>query len=168
MGTSHLGKGPCRRHLGNVPNVVKRYARQEAIEFARKHLDANEDIDPLDAALENVRVMQTLVRYQREKLGLSETVADEDVRITADITLMAQRAADIAIRAGVADRLVALAERQTEPIIMAAEEALAVVIALGVQIDNSQRTAFADALADGLIKHGDTIEGRAITAKATA
>jgi hypothetical protein len=48
-GTRHVGRGPCRKHLGNVPNVIRHYADAEAMEFAASLLGVTGQGDSLDA-----------------------------------------------------------------------------------------------------------------------
>jgi hypothetical protein len=61
-GTRHVGRGPCRKHLGNAPSVIRHHARAEAIEFVagqrgvavqgdsfKAAVRALQNADPLDA-----------------------------------------------------------------------------------------------------------------------
>jgi hypothetical protein len=44
-GTRHVGRGPCRKHLGNAPNVDRHHAHAELIEIVASELGAAGRLD---------------------------------------------------------------------------------------------------------------------------
>jgi hypothetical protein len=161
-GTPHPGRGPCRRHLGNVPNVCKRYCREEAIEYAREHLGSEIDDDPLEAMLQGVRIASGIVAYHRRKIDLLDVVTPADVEALEAANLNRQRIAEMAIRGGVAEKLVDITQRMAEQLALAAEEMLAALVKAGVSLTNEQRTIAAQAYAAAVRK----LEGQPIEAEA--
>lgn len=142
-GTPHPGIGPCKECTGSTPTVARRYAREEALTQARVWLDSEEDMDPLEAALINVRIASNVVRYQQAKMRTLEAPTREDERALEDALQMCQRVTDIALRAGIAERLVNIAERAGDQLAFIFETALAAAIKAGAEINDIQRTAFA-------------------------
>jgi hypothetical protein len=149
-GTDHAGHGPCKLHAGSTPTVRRRYAQEEAIEHARVALDEIPEIDPLDAALVNVRIAHAVVAFHRAKIASLETVGSEDIGALEAAVVMSQRVVDMALRAGVAERLVDAAERVGEQIALVCEEGLAALTSAGVQLSNTHRVVYAEAIAAGL------------------
>lgn len=147
-GTPHSGSGPCKECAGSTPNVIKRYARLEAIGMARQFLDSDVEIEPLEAALLNVKIAASLVRYQQAKIrGLrDDQITREDERALEEAVMLSQRVTDMALRAGIAERLVNIAERAGEQIALIGEAGLRALVAAGVVLDEAQRVAFARAV----------------------
>lgn len=146
-GTDHPGKGPCKHHGGSTPAVVTRYARIEAVEQARKWLDNDDlEIEPTDAALFNVKVAHTMVRFQRAKIQALEAVAPEDVAELDRALRTAQHVTDVALKANIAERLVNIAERAGETLALICEEGIAALVKAGLKISPAQRTAYAQAI----------------------
>jgi hypothetical protein len=156
-GTPTPGRGPCRLHGGMLPGVRKVCEAQEADAFAREVLQLDVPIDPLQAKLLAVRLAAGLKDYWTRrwaKDGPTDTVVAGYERALDKLDRFSKTALD----AGVAEKLVALAEREADPIVLAAEEALAVLKGLTA----TERTAFAVALKAGLERHFEPIEGTAL------
>jgi len=151
-GTMHPGRGRCRLHGGSTPTHVKRYAREEAYAFARDALLADHDVDPLDVALANVRFGYGLVAFHRLKIEALDTVTAADVEELDRALLTSQRLTDVALRAGVAERLVKVAERYGEQIAAVCEAGLAALVQAGVQLTAQQRTAYASGVQSALMR----------------
>lgn len=146
-GTEQPGKGPCKLHGGRLPNVVTRYARIGAIEQARVYLDDPDlDIEPTDAALFNVKVAHTMVRFQRAKVAALEVIDPDDVAELDRAIRTAQHVTDVALKANIAERLVNIAERAGETLALICEEGIAALIAAGLKISPEQRVVYAKAI----------------------
>lgn len=147
-GTTHPGRGPCKLHGGATRNHVKRYARLDAVEQARKFLDDPElDIDPLEAALVNVRIGASLVRFQQAKMRALEQITPDDEADLREALKTSQAMNKQAIDAGIAERLINVVERAGEQIALVCEAGLAALVAAGVVLSAEQRTAYAKAIA---------------------
>jgi len=156
-GTCHKGRGPCRLHGGQLPNVIRHHAREQAIDFAREHLGSEIDDDPLEAMLQGVRIASGIVAFHSRKIELLDVVTPEDVRALEDANLNRQRVAEMAVRSGVAERLVHVTERMAEQLSLVFEEALGVV-----PLDAKTRQKVVDAFAAGVTRlEGQPIEGEA-------
>lgn len=155
-GTPHPGRGPCKECTGSTRNQVTRYARQEAVEQARVWLDRDDlEIEPTDAALFNVRLAHTMVRFQRSKMAALEVVTPEDEAGLDRALRTASHVTDVALKANIAERLVNIAERAGEAIALICEDGLAALIAAGVVLSNAQRTAYANAVQASMARHED-------------
>jgi hypothetical protein len=155
--TPHEGRGPCKFHGGRLPNVVQHYAQEQAMDEAKKW-GVGADVDPLQAILETVRLSAGAHReFQRrvaEKAG-AEPNSPEVMAYMAAVKQTAQ-IAKMALDAGVAERLVNLAEREGEMLAALFEDVLA-----EVELTPAQRTALAAGLGRklALLEGGDVIEG---------
>lgn len=152
-GTAHIGRGPCRKHLGNVPNVRKRYARQEAIEQARELLGQEASSDPIEAMLQGVRLASSVVAYHRLKIASLDVITREDEEALEDaignLSIVAKRALD----GGVAIKLVQITERMAEQITLPFEEAMH-----ALKLSRKDRTLAVEVFTAGLAK----LEGAAM------
>jgi hypothetical protein len=132
-GTNHLGIGACKQHGGSTPNHELSAARAQAQGFMAAHLDLPE-VDPLQAMLYTVRRTSQIAMYCRLRVGAveqDEQVRDGQVHIWARLEVEAlrelNRFSKAAVDAGVAERLVRVAERDGERLAMAFSDALAVM-----------------------------------------
>jgi hypothetical protein len=143
-----------------MPNVQRRYARQEAIAFAREQLTIEHDVDPLEVALANVRFGYGLVAFHRLKLEALDEINAADVEELDRALLTSQRLTDVALRAGVAERLVKVAERAADQIVLVCEAGIAALIESGAALTQQQRTAYANAVRAALARlEADAVEG---------
>lgn len=140
-------KGPCWLHMGAMPTVARRYAREEAVERARAMLTTDVPDDPLEAMLASVHVASALVAYHRLKIDNLDVVSTEDVEALERANLNRKTIAEGVVRAGVAERTVQIAERMAEQITLAFEEALA-----GERLDRALRARLVERFAQGLVK----------------
>lgn len=162
FGTDHAGAGACVKHGGNMPGPRKAAARELAMLQAREY-GLEPDADPFSAIL-------TMVRRAKGAndlfLGRVAKLMAEDEPFRADhpdwqgyLVTMRQSAqiSDWAIKAGVAEREMRLAERLWDTITAAYEDALARVDWL----DDAQRRELAVAFGGSLevAEAGDVIEG---------
>lgn len=133
--TDHVGFGYCSRHGGSSPNGRKHGAKLAAVAAMR---DAGEvDTNPLDAMLYTVRrasQLAMLYRVQAEAVDLeggdSAGLYSLERATLADLNQWAARA----IGAGVAERMVRIAEGTGERLASALEDALE-----GVELSPDQR-----------------------------
>lgn len=155
-GTPHKGRGPCSKHTGSTPNVVKRYAREEAVAQARHFLDdENLEIEPTDAALFNVRVAHMIVRFQRAKIAALDVVTPDDLLELDRGLRTAQHVTDVALKADIAERVVNIAERAGETLALICEDGLAALIKAGLKITPAQRTLYAQAIESAAQRYED-------------
>jgi hypothetical protein len=56
-GTDHVGYGPCRKHLGNTPTVIRGAERQRVDDQARKALEGFTDFAPVHDPVERLRLL---------------------------------------------------------------------------------------------------------------
>jgi len=160
-GTDHVGAGPCARHGGHLPGPRKAAARELAMMRAREY-GLEPDSDPFSAIL-------TMVRRAKGAndlfLGRVAKMIAEDQEFSADhpdwqgyLITMRQSAqiSDWAIKAGVAEREMRLAERLWDTITAAYEDALARVDWL----DDAQRRELAVAFGGSLGEaEAEVVEG---------
>lgn len=163
-GTSHVGSGRCKLHGGCSPSGDRAGHREAALTFAVGALGAEVAIDPLQGMLQSVRLAYGLVEYWRAKLaeGNGDSPPGTLEGYSASL-IMLNRFTKAALDADVNGRLVALAERMADPIIAAAEEALAELTFL----TPAQRTEFAQRFELALAKREPeppVIEGRQLSA----
>jgi hypothetical protein len=124
MGTGHVGYGPCKKHGGRTQSVEKHWAAVMATDFAKEALALEEGIDPLQAKLLSVRLAAGLVGFWRKRwseVGPTREVLDGFGMAIDKLDRFSKTALD----ADVNERLVHLAEREADPIVLAFEEALA-------------------------------------------
>jgi hypothetical protein len=141
--TVHAGFGYCHRHGGNAPQYVKHAAKLAAV--ARMQQDGGEiDVNPLDALLYTVRRASWLAAYYRAQHEAQllagaepEPYAGLERAALADLNSWAAAA----VRAGVAERQVRIAERMGERLSAAFENALGAMVAAGLEITAEQRMA---------------------------
>lgn len=127
-GTSHPGYGACKLHGGSTPSGIKAAAAEQAREFAVGMLGHEADVDPLSSALQAVRLAAGATAYYRVQLATLGRDAPDALIESYERAIERQaRIAKTAVDAGVAERLVRIAERTAEQISLAAEEALAEV-----------------------------------------
>lgn len=147
-GTSHPGFGLCKLHGGNSPSGIKSAAREQARLFAVGMLGHEADVDPLSSVLQAVRLAAGATAYYRVQLASLGLEAPPALVEDYERSIERQaRIAKLAVDAGVAERLVRIAERTAEQIALAAEEALAEVGA-----DAELRRAFAAAFSRSLAR----------------
>jgi hypothetical protein len=146
-GTDHVGRGPCKLHGGRLPNVRKRYAREEAIEAARHLLGEEVSDDPIEAMLSGVRVASALVAYHRFKIDSLDKVTREDEQALEEANVNRQRVAKMALDGGVAIKLVQITERMAEQITLPFEEAMH-----ALKLTAKQRALAVDVFTAGLAK----------------
>jgi hypothetical protein len=117
------------------------------------------DVDPLQAILETVRLSAGAMREFRRRAAEKQGAEPDSVEVVAFMAATKQTAqiAKMALDAGVAERLVNLAEREGEMLAALFEDVLA-----EVELTPAQRTQLAERLGHhlALLEGGDTIEGR--------
>lgn len=110
------------------------------------------DLSPLDALLYTVRRGAQLVHYWQQKALNAETdeahtyATDQESRALGNLNQWSNNA----VKAGVAKAQVEIAARLADTLIAAAEDGLAALEALGVEIGREQRAAFAAAFGRNL------------------
>lgn len=124
--TNHPGYGTCRLHGGMMPNHVKAALREAGQALMR--VDVQElDVNPLDAMLYTVRRFSALALCFRGQMA-AVPMADPRWEFWRELereALNDQRAAsDAALRAGVAERQVRIAERTGQRIAAGLDDAL--------------------------------------------
>jgi hypothetical protein len=160
-GTDHVGFGKCRRHAGNTPGG-RVYAAKLAALAELPPLGGEVDINPLEALLYTVRRAYALAGYYRLQAEARD-LAGEDVEPYAtlerqalgDLNQWAQRS----VGAGVAERMVRIAERTGGILAAALEDALS-----GAELSASERSAVVARFAQALSRLER--DAPAITAKA--
>jgi hypothetical protein len=165
-GTRHVGRGPCRKHLGNVPNVIRHHARAEAMEFVVGQLGAAVQIDSLEAAVRAVELANGVVEFWRVELWSAVQEQRDPTPTQIEGYRMAltdlARITKLASDAGVADRLAEITERTSEQLVIAAEQGITELARTGLTLTVEQRTMFARGYAEGLRRlEGQPIEGQA-------
>lgn len=130
--TDHVGYGRCKLHGGRAPAGRKAAARERAVAEGRRYID-EVDVDPARAMLSAVRLHAGIRQHYLEALAeLNGADGDEtkaaalvlEVRATnRELSQIAKACAD----AGVADRMVRMAERMGAMLSAAMEDALAVL-----------------------------------------
>jgi hypothetical protein len=160
-GTDHVGYGKCRSHGGSTPSGKTRGARLKALAELGP-MGGEVDVNPLDALLYTVRRgsgLAALYRLQAEACAAdgkdAAMYADLEAKALADLA----RWAKMAIDAGVAERMVRIAEGTGERLASALEEALE-----GVELPPGQRQVVVQRFAASLSRLER--EQPAITAKA--
>lgn len=161
-GTDHPGVGPCRRHLGNTRNHVRAGNRALALEQARKMLGQDVEGDPTDVILEGVRLARGLTLYYRAVINAHDGEVPENVeRLYAEAVERQTDMAYKAARAGVAERMVRLAERAADAITLTIEEvASGLEQRKGFQLTAEDRVWMAQTVQTALSRHEQpVIEG---------
>jgi hypothetical protein len=125
QGTSHPGIGQCKFHFGNARNnrvaAVKQEAQRRAVEFGQPI-----EISPAEALLSTVYLSAGHLAFVRDELGAignGRKLTDEQ-KFEKDVLLRQYnderdrlaRTSKLALDAGVAERIVQLAERHGEVI----------------------------------------------------
>lgn len=150
-GTSHPGRGRCSKHGGSTPMQIRKNAREAVYEFVHGQMGYTEKIDPLDAAMFAVECAVGAVHYWR--LQMAEAYRDgghpspsvvEGYRI-AFIDLA--RMTDLASKAGVAERLIAITEAWSDRLTTVFEDALR-----GENIPKDQRQRMVQRYGAGLLQ----------------
>lgn len=144
-GTDHPGFGSCKHHFGNTEPNIKAANEQAALSFAVGAAGAEVSIDPLEGMLLSVRLSAGLVEYWRGRIDGKEPDLASMAGLERSLVML-NRFTKAALDADVNGRLVALAERAADPIVLAAEEAMAKVQGL----TPVQRTVFAEAFEEAL------------------
>jgi hypothetical protein len=160
-GTDHVGTGRCKLHTGSTRNGKLAAVKEEAAEFAAANLsiaDAGE-LDPTDNLVLSVTLAEGVMRFYREKARNGDPGAAEQYLAALD---RLNRFSKAAVDGKVAERLAAVGERAGEQVALICEEALAVLVKAGVRLTNAQRTAYANAIGDGL----ERLEGDPLTIEA--
>jgi hypothetical protein len=142
-GTDHVGTGRCSYHTGATINGRKAAAKQEALHFTRYALGAEAPIDALDAQVLSVHLANGVVEFWRAKLAESDQPSQATMIGYNDALAQLNRFSRNAIESKVAERLARISERQAEAIVLVCEAGLAALIAAGLKLSNTQRTAFA-------------------------
>lgn len=116
-GTDHPGYGPCSKHGGCLPGPSKAAAKAEALAYAQVHFGTS-DLQPTDASLMCVRDAAGHVAFFKARvmeLDDDELLVDGKLHPWAVLQMEAldrmARYSKMAIDAGVAERMVRLAER---------------------------------------------------------
>lgn len=150
-GTGHFGRGRCVKHAGKTPSHERKNAREAAHEFVIGQLGYEVQIDPLDGALMAVHMARGAVEYWKAELGKAHEAGEAPSMRVAEGYRLAMhdlgRMSDAASKAGVAERLIAITERQVEQITLAFEEALA-----GEKLEREQRMRMVARFSAGLAK----------------
>jgi hypothetical protein len=124
--TPHPGHGYCYKHGGTTPNGQKHGAKLMAV-AAMRESTGEVDVNPLDALLYTVRRASHLAAYYRLQAEALE-LEGRDARVHLDLERQAlgdlNAWADRAIKAGVAERMVRIAENTGERLASALEDAL--------------------------------------------
>lgn len=160
-GTPHVGYGRCKLHGGNTPSGAQYGAKLAAL-AQMPALGGEVDINPLEALLYTVRRAYALAGYYRLQAEARD-LAGEDVepyatlerQALADLNQWAQRS----VGAGVAERMVRIAERTGGILAAALEDALS-----GAELSASERSAVVARFAQALSRLER--DAPAITAKA--
>lgn len=137
-GTDHLGFGPCKRHFGSTPAMNKIGFREMA-----KAMGDPIHVDPATAMAQQIANTAGHVAWLETKIGsfrfVERTKLDDDGVEVEQFMTPNQEAwwkiyqeerdrlvkyAEIALRAGLAERTVRLAERQGEMMALAIEQIL--------------------------------------------
>lgn len=117
QGTNHLGIGRCKHHGGSTPthvaSAVVQEARRRAIEFGDEL-----PVEPAEALLSMLRLSAGMVAWTRSELAHTDDRTSFEaavlVRMYADERDRTARIAKAALDAGVAERMVRLAESYGE------------------------------------------------------
>jgi hypothetical protein len=148
-GTDHVGFGRCKLHGGCTPNGKAQGARLMALAELGP-MGGEVDVNPLDALLYTVRRgsgLAALYRLQAEAIaadgGDAAMYADLEAKALGDLA----RWAKMAIDAGVAERMVRIAENTGERLASALEEALE-----GVELSGDQRRVIVQRFAGSLAR----------------
>lgn len=124
--TSHPGYGRCRLHGGMTQTHVKAALREAGRAMMR--VDVQElDVNPLDAMLYTVRRFSALAlcyRGQMAAVPMADKVWEFWRELEREALNDQRAAADAALRAGVAERQVRIAERTGQRIASALDDAL--------------------------------------------
>jgi hypothetical protein len=145
--TSHPGAGWCWKHAGNTAAGQKHGAKLAAIR-AMAEGTGEVDVNPLDAMLYTVRRASHLAAYyrlQREAIELDGGNASILAQLEREALGDLNQWADRAIKAGVAERMVRIAEGTGERLASALEEALE-----GVELSGDQRRGIVQRFAGSL------------------
>src|SRR4051794_6172014 len=113
-GTDHLYSGRCRTHGGNSPSHVKAAAKE-----AVASLGHEADVEPLDVLLRTIRLDWGAVQWVTSKIREADEKGDERTPLVYQGLYgawldRAAKHAKLALDAGVAERQVAIAEREGE------------------------------------------------------
>jgi hypothetical protein len=161
-GTDHVGFGYCKLHGGCTPQGKTYGARLKALAELGP-MGGEVDVNPLDALLYTVRRgsgLAALYRLQAEAAAADGRDAAMYAELEAKALGDLARWAKLAIDAGVAERMVRIAEGTGERLASALEEALE-----GVTLSGEQRRAIVQRFAGSLARLER--EQPAITAKAS-
>jgi hypothetical protein len=123
--TDHVGYGYCHKHSGATPSGRKHGAKLAAIAAMRETGEV--DVNPLDAMLYTVRRASHLAAYYRLQAEAIELEgADATILFALEREALGDlnQWADRAIKAGVAERMVRIAEGTGERLASAYEESL--------------------------------------------
>lgn len=125
-GTSHLGHGNCKLHLGSTRSHVRQSARAQALQFVSGQMGAEVEIDLLEAPLIALRIAFGIVMAWRKRIadcdGKTDAIMDEGLRVAnMDLARIAKMAGD----AGVAERQIKVMERAAEQLSLLFEELVA-------------------------------------------
>lgn len=126
-GTPHPGQGSCKHHGGCVRSHVRKAAKDEANAEYRKLLGTPQEMNPFEAIMWCIKIRAGEVQWlseemQRleEKAWIEETIAGKQfhiyVRERKDAMLDLVKFSEIAIKMGIAERYVRLAEVYGETI----------------------------------------------------
>lgn len=163
-GTSHQGVGACKYHGGSSPNGELAGAKALATRYAAERFGLS-NLQPPDAMLMCVRDAAGFVSYCKSQVAAID--ADESLLTGGELNTWARlqmegterlaRFADMAMRAGVAERQVRVAEAMGAVIAQAFERAIG-VLELDAPLRAKAVRAYASAIAE---LEQETIEGTA-------
>lgn len=163
-GTEHLGFGPCIRHGGQLPNVLKSVQR-EIVKREAESLGLSIEQDPATAIINLVwRCVGDLTFYSskvaQEELLQVEVGPNGSKKLSAHPwTVLYHQAEDrlaqvsqAALRAGVEERKVRLAERDAQTIFAAIQSALS-----QIGMNDSDMSRFRNIFASELQKQSSVV-----------
>lgn len=165
LGTDHPGRGPCKWHGGNLPNVRQHYAVDGA-QAELRHFGQPLPIEPTDALLwavmlaaRHVEVCSRRVSALEEEELLKSGELAAWVRLQQEAIDRMARHSKAALDAGVAERRVRIAERSGAIIVAAFDSTLGEVLADMAPAERMRLVArFSEALRAG---EQSVIEGTA-------
>jgi hypothetical protein len=118
LGTPHLGVGHCKYHLGNSPNHMKAAVRQQAakeVAKARAEFGDKIPVEPSEALLSVLHLSAGQLAWLHAELAEREDKTDSFegqvlMRLWNDERDRVARISEAALRAGVQERAIRLAE----------------------------------------------------------
>jgi hypothetical protein len=142
--TPHARSGRCKLHRGSTPDQIKHEAQGEALEA-----------DPLAGMMQAVRLACGVTAYHRQRVAIMQAPTRADEEALERAVFMQSRVAKAALDARIERRIVNLAERAADQIVLVIEEGPSALVAAGVTITNEQRTIHARAIRQNLARLED-------------